>query len=506
MRAEEQSPIVADLMALVDRVGDERAHEALDEVLSKLSNVELAALGSHWEAWARPTQLPPSGDWLMWLLLTGRGWGKTMTVARAIIAMVQRGEIREIGMAAQNEVKTYDVNVLGLIAAAPPRFVPVWNDGEKKLVFPNGAQAYAFTPEAPATVRSKNLDLAWLSEIQSWPEATRDETYLNFKFATRVGLARTIVDCTPKKGHPLITKLLALCEKKPDRYRATRGSMRENLAHLAPKAVEALVEEFAGTSAGREELEGEMLTSADGALIKGPFTRRERGTFLRQVISVDPAVTKRSGSDLSGIIRAALGVDRVAVVCEDRTGKYSPAEWATIVIDDYVKYECDLVIVETNKGGDLLTQNLRAAASARGIEVIVVDKTWTPRHVEGVVHVREIFSRGEKADRAKPTATAYEKGRVVHLAGADLAELETLLTTWEPKPGARSPDRMDALVGAVEDLLGFSSNTLDNSKSFEGIMQAARILNAPVTSPLVTSLPSALVSILGSSGGRGGRI
>lgn len=505
MRPEDQSPIVADLLALLDAVGEAKAPEVLDEILGKLSKVELAALGSDWKAWARPNQLPPVGDWLVWLLLTGRGWGKTMTVARAIIGMVQSGEIREIGMAAQNEVKTYDVNVLGLIAAAPPRFVPEWNDGEKKLVFPNGAQAYAFTPEAPATIRSKNLDLAWLSEIQSWPEATRDETYLNFKFATRVGKARTIVDCTPKKGHPLILKLLALCDKSPEQYRATRGSMRDNLAHLAPQAVAALIAEFDGTSAGREELDGVMLTAADGALMKGPFARREVARFLRQVISVDPAVTKRSGSDLTGVIRAGLDVDHVAVVCADQTGKYSPSEWATIVIDDYVRHECDLVIVETNKGGDLLTQNLRAAASSRGIEVIVVDKTWPPRHVEGVVHVREIYSRGEKADRAKPTATAYEKGRVVHLLGADLAELETVLTTWEPKPGARSPDRMDALVGAVDELLGFSSNAPDHSKGFEGIAEAARILNAPITSPLVSSLPSSLVALFGSSG-RGGRI
>lgn len=486
----EQSPMVRELERLVVAVGPERAHDVLDEVLSALSPVELAALGSAWEGvWARPAQIAPAGEWLVWLLLTGRGWGKTMTVARNIIGMVQRGEVREIGMAAQNDEKTYDVNVCSLIAAAPPRFVPEWIDSEAKLVFPNGAQAYAFTPEAPGNIRSKNLDLAWMSELQSWPETTRQEAYLNFKFATRVGKARTIVDCTPKRGHPIITSLLKSAKRNPELYRETRGSMRDNYAHLAPAAVAVLIEEFAGTSAGQEELEGVMLDEAEGALFKlESFHRREPTRLVRSVISIDPAVTKRSGSDRTGIIHAGLDVDGVAVVCGDRTGKLSPGEWSEIVVTDYMRHRCDLVVVETNKGGDLLTQTLRATAATMSVDVVVVQKDWVPRHTPGVVHVREIFSRGEKADRAKPTATAYEKRRVAHLLGADLQDLENLLTTWEPKPGARSPDRLDALVGAVEELLGLGAKRVNPKKGFEGLVEAnATIAQPPVREGLVVT-------------------
>jgi len=474
----EQSPIVEALDRMIDKLGPAGAREALGAALDALSPVELASLASSWEGgWARPKQVAPAGDWLVWFLLTARGWGKTRTVARNIVEMVEVGGVREIGMAAQNEKKTYDVNVLGLIDASPPRFVPQWVESEGKLVWPNGAVAYAFTPESPGNIRSKNLDLAWLSEIQSWPETTRNEAYLNFKFATRVGKARTIIDCTPKKGHPLIVKLLAMAERHPERYRITRGNMRENLAHLAPAAVAALIEEFAGTSQGREELDGEQGEDVEGALFAASsFSRRTPTRLVRSVISVDPAVTKRGGSDLTGIVRVGLDVDGSAIVCADRTGKYSPGEWATIVLDEYVANHCDLVIVETNKGGDLLTQNLRAAAAVRGLEVVVVDAKWTPRSTDGVIYVREIYSRGEKADRAQPTATAYEKGRVLHLAGAKLEELETLLTTWEPKPGARSPDRLDALVGGVEEVLGLASKRRDPKAGTLGVDKAQSML------------------------------
>lgn len=509
-----QSPAVRMLEKLVDTFGPERARAELARVLDAMPISQLAGLAFEWEGfWARPKQFLPRGEWDLWLILTGRGFGKTTMIARAIMPMIERGELRKIGTACQNDKKTYEANIAELIAASPPRFVPDWNATEQKLVWPNGVEAFAYTPEAPGAIRSQNLDLAWISEIQSWPDATRDEAYLNFAFATRKGKARTIVDCTAKKGHPLIKRLLKLTERNPERNRVTRGSMRENLAHLAPSAVKKLIDEFAGTSAGREELDGEMGDETENALWKSTFFwRREVTRRSRSVISIDPAVTKRGGSDLTGIVRAELDVDGIAVVCADRTGKYSPGEWATIVLDDYAEHRCDLVVVETNKGGDLLTQNLRAAAKDRKLDVVVVDKKWTPRHVPGVIHVREIFSRGEKADRAKPTATAYEKNRVAHLEGAELAELETLLTTWEPKPGARSPDRLDALVGAIEELLGLGSEKVDNARSFAGLTEANASLSRgghrttgeiviPRSPSLITSAPASLAAFYRSRSG-----
>jgi len=501
----EQGPIVRALETMLDMFGPDRTKELLGTLIDSFTNVELAAIAYDWPLWARPSQLEPKGNWIVWLLLAGRGWGKSATAAPAIVDKIQNQGLRSIGMAAQVEEKTHDVNVLGLMEASPPWFKPTWNDGLSRLEWPNGAVAYAYTPEKPGNIRSKNLELAWISELQSWPRNTMDEAYSNFEFATRIGKAQMIVDCTPKAGHPIIMQLLAMSESDPVSYPATRGSMLHNYANLAPNALAKLVAKYAGTAKGREEMHGLMASKAEGALFNREwFSIREPVRLVRTVIAIDPAVTDRAGNDSTGIIVAGRDVDGQAVVLEDRTGKHAPETWAEITIDEYFAKGCDLAIVETNKGGKLLTRNLRAAASLRGITVIVVDKDWSPRHVDGVIHVREIYSRGEKADRAQPTATAYNARRVSH--ARPFPALEALLTTWEPKPGVRSPDRMDALVSCVDELLGLSDEQLDNAKAFDGIDRISQELNRPASQTIVTSLPSEIVALLGYGSGRGGLI
>ena len=460
----EQSPRVLLLERLLAAVGPEAARAALAKSHEALSNVELAALGYQWEGyWARPEQCAPAGSWLVWLLLTGRGWGKTASAASAIVSMVERGEVRCIGMAAQNDDKTYDVNVLGLIEASPPGFVPEWIDGESKLIWPNGAVAYAYSPEAPGAIRSKNLDLSWLSEFQSWPVATREEAYLNFSFATRKGGARMIIDATPKRGHPRLVRLLRLAAEEPGAYRVTRGSMRANYAHLAPAAVAKLRKEFDGTTAGREELDGEMLTDDEAATVSMAVIEANRAplpALRRRLISVDPAVTARKGSDTTGIIDAGLGADGRAYLIADYSGKHRPEAWASLVIDLYLGGRCDCIVVETNKGGDLLTRNLRAEAGPRGLSVVVLAKgaQWMP-HNPRVVYVREVHARGEKSERARPLTTAYERGRCRHVRDAGLSGIEQTLTTWVPGPHATSPGDLDAWVHAAVELLGLTASS-----------------------------------------------
>lgn len=491
----EQSPRVKLLEQLLVALGPDGARDALARSHAALSNVELAALGHMWEGhWARPAQLVPEGEWLTWFLLTARGWGKTAAAAPAIVSMIERGEVREMGMAAQNDVKTYDVNVLGLIAASPPRFVPRWIDGEAKLVWPNGAVAYAYTPEAPANIRSKNLDLCWLSELQSWPVQTREEAYINFRFATRVGKARMIVDATPKAGHPILIRLLKAAERDPLAVRLVRGSMRENYAHLAPAAVRALIEEFEGTTAGREELEGEMSLEAAEAVTVTPELLRERrraapARYLRRVISVDPATTSKAGSDTTGIADLGLGTDRMAYVIADHSGRHTARVWGALVIDLYLGGRCDCVVVETNKGGELVAQNIRAEVGDKGIGVVVLGPNdVTPPHNPRVIYVREVYARRDKSDRAKPVTTAYERGRVWHVAGARLASLEATLTTWVDGPRVVSPGDLDALVHGVVELLGLATERVDLSRGVSGIMTAQRELMKPRPGAALTSL------------------
>jgi phage terminase large subunit-like protein len=492
---------------LVRRYGHARAHAELDALLEQLPNVDLAGLaydGANF--WARPKQILPPGEWRSFGFLTGRGNGKTASCGSYIVGEVREGRARCVGLAAQNETKTIDVQVGALIDASPPGFKPEFVTTALRLDWPNGAVAYAHSPEVPGAIRSHNFDLAWLSEVQSWPRATREEALLNFQFATRVGAARTIWDATPKKGHPILKRFLARAVSEPDRHLVVRGSMRENRRNLAAKVIEDLEREYAGTSQGREELDGEMSEDAEGAIFKlewiYPHRRHAPSRLKRRVIAVDPATTSRKGSDTTGIVEVALGEDDRAYVMGDDSGRIPVERWGEIVLDRYVGGACDLVVAETNKGGDLVVQNLRALGQLRGLTVVVVGKDDRPRHLPGTVFVREVHARGEKSERARPVATAYERGRVSHVIGGDLASLEATITSWEPDPNADSPGDLDALVHGVVEVLGLAGTVKKDARAgIVGIAEAARVLEQSAPS----SAGLGVAALLGG-GGRGGRI
>lgn len=283
------------------------------------------------------------------------------------------------------------------------------------------------------------------------------------------------------------------------------GSTYENVLNLGRGYIEKIERKYGGTRQGEEELFARMFDDAEGATAKQEWINKARrprpDKFRRRVIGLDAAVTKRDGSDNTGIVLDGLGVDGRAYCIADKSGKYSPDEWAKIVLDLYAAEQCDCVVVETNKGGDLVAQNLRAAARERDWSVIVLGKEETPKHIAGVVYIREVYARGEKADRARPLSTAYERGEVSHVAGANLEELEEILTTWVPVPGSRSPDRLDAHVHAIVELLELQSNKPDNTKGFQGIEEMGR---QATTQRAPSSLSRALTNVLG--GGRGGRL
>jgi phage terminase large subunit-like protein len=490
---------------IVDRFGLERAKAFVAGALDALSIVDLAAHEQDWGGfWARPDQLPPEGDWITWSFLCGRGFGKTIALSKFVNAEIRAGRARFVCLMAQDESNSIKLQVLGpsgLIATADPDFKPVWEATAMELVYPNGARAIVRTPEVPGKIRGFEYHLAWLSEMQSWPLALMNEAFTNVQIATRLGYSRIVTDSTPKRRHALLRKLLQNAERDPERHVMIRGATHGNV-YLGRRYIANLEEEIGGTSRGREELLGEFLDEADGALVKQVSidnARRLRPERLsRQVIAIDPAVTSRAGNDRTGIIHAGLGSDGQAYILADKSERHEPAAWAKIVLEEYVKHGCDCVVVEVNKGGDLVTRNLSAYAKELDLEVIKLEKSATPRHNPRVVYVKEVHARGPKEDRAQPLATAYERGRVSHVIGADLSALEDLLTTWEPAPGQRSPDALDACVHAVSELLGLANNKLDASQGFKGIEKAGEALKNPAPSP------RNLAALLG--GGSGGRI
>lgn len=488
-------------------MGKESASLVGDMIWNQLPAVDAAALAYAWEDWARPKQLPPPGDeWQTWGFLAGRGFGKTLALSKYINGEAESGRAMLIGLAAQDEDNSVALQVLGpsgLIATSKPWFRPQWEASAKQLVWPNGARAYVRTPEVPGKIRGLEYHLSWICEIQSWPTATRAESLMNFQVSTRLGYARLLWDATAKRRHPLLKELLANAEREPHLHLVTRGKTHDN-PHLSATYKKRLVDKMGGTQQGREELDGEMGDDEESSLVKQASIDANRrpmpARILRRVIAADPAVTSRKGSDCTGIIECGLAEDGKALVLCDASDKMAPEVWATKVLDLYLAGRCDLVVVETNKGGDLLVRNLRAAAKERAMAVVVIGKEErAPGHQPKTVHVREVYGRGEKADRAQPLATAYEKNRVCHVIGAALGELEETLTTWEPIPGARSPDRLDALVYAVGELLGYYDNAGDPSAAFVGITEMAAALTPQASSPSIN------IAALFSSGG-GGRI
>lgn len=485
---------------LVFSVGAETAHKAVDLILAKFTVSELAAFAADWSQWGRQKQQPPPGDWISWGFLTGRRFGKTLAVSHFVNREIEAGRAPMVALMAQDESNSVALQVLGpsgLIATASPDFKPEWEASKLELRYPNGARAIVRTPEVPGKIRGFDYALSWLTEIQSWPIAHRVDAYDQVLISTSLGLRRIVWDCTPKRRHPVLLQLLANGARDPSKHVIVRGHMNENTS-LGAEYLADQRRRFGNTSKGREEIEGQMVEDSDAALVKQAWidaTRRAKPeAFLRRVLSVDPAVTTRGGSDRTGLVDVGLGVDGQAYVLGDYTGKHTSPEWTKIILDTYAKNACCLVIVETNKGGDLVRDSLRAAASERGVKVVVVGKNETPRHTPNVVNLKEVHARGAKEDRAAPLATAYERGRVSHVLGVSLEELEDLLTTWEPAAGQRSPDALDALSHAVAEILGFGDDKPDLRGGFAGITK------------MLTGVPSGNLASLLSGGDRGGRI
>jgi phage terminase large subunit-like protein len=479
------------------------AYPAIIEAIDSLPTLEAAALAYDWPLWARDKQIIPDTSWRSCGFLTGRGFGKTRSIAEHIQVEVCEERARRIALIAQNEDKTREVLVdgeAGLIATSPPWFRARWE--KNRLVWPNGAQAFVYTPEVPGALRGPEHDLAWASEVVVWPAAQRDEAFSNLQLGLRLGLGRMLWDSTPKRRHPLIRYLLDRSRKHPDKHIVIRGSTRENADNLTPEALEEWETEYGGTQRAREELEGEFLDESDGALVRDEWIRLARrdapGKLLRRVISVDPAISMRAGTDATGIIDLGLGVDIQVHVLADLSGRHAWEAWGALVVDRYFEVRADCVVCERNRGGDAVAANLRACAAMRGIRVVVLGDKDKPQHQPGVIFVREVIGRGSKQSRAEPVATMYERGRISHTNGVDLSNLEDELTTWEPGPGVESPNALDALVHGVYELADLArEKPPDPRVNFDGIGKMAEELRKPL--PSGGSVANALLR----RGGRG---
>src|SRR5581483_11671634 len=341
----------------------------------------------------------------------------------------------------------------GILARSPPWLKPDYQSSKDggKLTWPNGAIAYVYSGESPNRIRGEEFDIAWWDEPANCAKETQEAVMYNLRMALRGNdRARLIMSTTPQRGSRMILVLVARAAKKPlGPIRVVYGNTFDNAANLPIEYQRDLLNEYAGTRIGRQELNGEILDDFEGALWRHDWIlhveRDKMPKLIRKVVAVDPAISMRRGSDETGIVVAGLGVDGRIYVLADASGRYSPDAWARKVVELYILHGCEIVVAETNRGGDLVAKAIRDA------------RPGTP--------VKEVRAEHQKATRADPVAALYERGLVSHV-GRDLTALEDQMLSWDPRK-EQSPDRIDALVWACFELRG----DVDVRAGFRGLVE-----------------------------------
>ncbi len=512
------SPAEAFILRLARELGRDGAHRFLDMAMRQLPALELAGLEWRWGFWCRPVQeIPTEAEWRSWVFCGGRGTGKTRPCAEFVVAEAQAGRAQRVALVGPTDDDVRKVQVegqSGLLACSPPWFPARFEPGTAggRVVWPNGATAFMYSAEAPERFRGPEHHLAWCTELGAWPERNAETAWYNLSMGLRLGYARLIGDTTPRTV-PLVARLLARGKSHPEHHRVVRGRMVDNWSNLPPAFVEEQIAAYGGTRLGLQELEGEYLEAIEGALFQQAWIAAARAhaptDWILRAIAVDPAISQRGGRDDTGIVRGGLAGGRVYVT-KDETGRYPPEQWAIKVLDAYLEDWCSMVVLERNRGGDMPTALLRAAAKDKGIEVRIWKSPTVkapragppPPHDPRIVYVVEVHARRSKDERAMPVAGRYERGQVVHVIGADLADLETELTTWDPT-ARDSPDRLDALVHLVWELLELGQQGRpDPAETIAGLLEAQAKLTAGAAR-VPTVGPSEITRVRGAySGGR----
>jgi len=409
------------------------AVDILEEVRA-LDPVSRERLLRRWDVWGRPEQQPPPGEWRTWLILAGRGWGKSRTGAEWVRAMATRGRARRIALVARTAADVRDVLIegeSGLLAIHRADERPVWEPSRRRLTWPNGAIATTYSADEPDQLRGPQHDSAWVDEICAWryPDA-----WDQLQLGLRLGDDPRVVATTTPRPTALVRSLVASTSTV-----VTRGRTADNARNLAPGVVEALSARYAGTRLGRQELDGEILDDTPGALwtraMIDSTSARVAPELRRVVVALDPSVAADGGGDECGIVVAGVDYEGRAWVLRDGSGNLSPADWSRRAVALADEYAADCIVAESNQGGALVEQTLRAAGARTRVRL---------------VHA----ARGKRA-RAEPVAALYEQGKVRHLPG--LQRLEDELCTWSSAAGDPSPNRLDALVWACFDLCGLAS-------------------------------------------------
>ena len=414
-----------------------------------------------WWFIGRPEQQEPEGSWNVWLILSGRGWGKTRTGGEWLAKQVIENPKAPDGVPTQWAIvgPTFS-DAKNICVEGPSGFLKalehrglirgedfIYNKSSYKVIFKEGQLVHMFGADSPDAGRGLNLSGAWLDELAIWqyPYETWTE---GLAPALRIGEhPRVVVTTTPK---PI--KLLRDWVTRTDgSVHITRGSTFDNRKNLSETALAELKARYEGTRTGRQELYGELLEQAEGAIWQRDWIERSRLTpdkvppLYRIVVAIDPAVTSGEDSDETGIITAGVSSDGRFFVLADDTLRATPNEWGKAAVEAYKKHKADRIVAETNNGGDMVIMVLQ--------------------QVDRNVPVTKVHATRGKRVRAEPISALYEQFRVHHVGA--FPQLEDQMVMWTPD-SATSPDRLDALVWALTELK-------DGSVSLTGLQNLATI-------------------------------
>lgn len=415
--------------------------ETTERLLAGLAPADLARLAFDWQVWARDDQLPPTaaGDWKTWLLLGGRGAGKTRAGAEWVRAVAQDGwpgspppcRIALIGESL-NDVRMVMVEGdSGVLAVHPPGERPVFEPSRRQLTWANGSIAQIYSAEEPDGLRGPQFHAAWCDELCKWRHG--QATWDMLQFGLRLGAAPKQCVTTTPRPIPLLKTLVADPATVLSRTRT-----HDNRAHLPGGFLAELEMRYRGSLLARQELDGEIVDDQPDALWKrAVFERNRIGAapgLGRIVVAVDPPVTSGAKADACGIVAAGIGDDGRIYVLADRSLRgHAPLVWAEAAVAAFHEFAADRIVAEVNQGGEL-------------VETLI-------RQVDPAVPVRMVRATRGKWTRAEPVAALYARDLVSHVGL--FAELEDQCCEFGPSglSGGRSPDRMDALVWALTELM-----------------------------------------------------
>ena len=380
---------------------------------------------------ARVSQREPRGDWDVWLILAGRGWGKTRTGAEDIssYAMANQNVITGVIAPTGGDLRRVCFEgPSGLMNILPRECITSYNKSSMEIKLWNGSKIQGYAAIEPDRLRGPQFHRIWADELAAW---RYPETYDQMLFGLRLGTKPRLVVTTTPRPTPLI---IDLARRDGEDVFVTKGSTFENYENLADSALALLKEKYEGTRLGRQELYADILQDVEGALwsygmIEATrLSEDELPEMSRVVVGIDPAVTSGQNSDETGIVVAARGIDDRFYILEDCSLRATPDGWARKAVDAYYMHNADKVIAEVNNGGDLVERLLRT--------------------IDSNVPYKKVTATRGKLVRAEPIAALYEQKRVSHVGNFDILENQMC----EFNGDGKSPDRMDALVWALTEL------------------------------------------------------